>query len=383
MSIAKVETFHLKAPVDTPFTSARGWWYRFKNAMLVRVTTSDGIEGWGDAYGPADVNRTVVETLLAPLVTGREETEIDVLWHEMYQRIEDYDPQGFGVAAISAVDTALWDAFGKLVGQPIHRLLGGAHRTTFEPYATGLYFTSETGDHIGPAVEEAISYREDGFRGVKMKIALPVREELRRVQAVREAVGEGVALMVDANHGYGRVDARRLADAFDEMGIEWFEEPLSPHDLEGYRELRAAVRTPLAGGENGFTRHAFTPIFERGAMDIVQPDVCCVGGITEFQRVATLAGAAGVETVPHVWGSAVGMHAALQVMAALPPVTQTWIAPPLWLEYERTENPFRDQLATTPVSVVDGVVGIPEGPGLGLEVDEELIRHYDVAVGAR
>jgi D-galactarolactone cycloisomerase len=378
MKIDAIDTFCLRAPVETPFTSARGWWYKTKNAMLVRIRTSDGVEGWGEAYGPADVTSKVIETLLTPMLVGQDPAQIDVLWHAMYQRVEDYDPQGFAVAAMSAIDIALWDAFGKVTGQPVHRLLGGAHRTWLQPYATGLYFTKEDGDHVSPAAEEAQRYRDQGFRGVKMKIALPVREEIRRVETVREALGEGVELMVDANHGYDRPDALRLGRAFERMGITWFEEPISPNDLDGYRELRTRIDTPLAGGENAFTRFAFAPIIAGHAMDIIQPDVCCAGGITEFQRISAMAGAAGVAVVPHVWGSAVGLYAALQVMAALPPAPQTWKPSPLWMEYEQTENPFRDKLARTPVTIQDGAVEIPTGPGLGLEIAEDIIRHYDV-----
>jgi D-galactarolactone cycloisomerase len=378
MKITDVNTFILRASVDTPFTSARGWWYRTKNAMLVRVRTDDGLEGWGEAYGPAETTKSVVDTLLAPLVTGQDPTATDVLWHAMYQRVQDYDPQGFAIAAISAVDIALWDIAGKAAGRPVHELLGGAHRQEVQPYATGIYFTAAEGDLIGPAVEEAVRYREQGFRGVKMKIALRPRDELRRVEAVREALGEDIDLMVDANHAYALPDALALGRAFDRMGLAWFEEPVSPHDLDAYRELRAKLDLPLAGGENAFTRFAFRDIIKKRAMDIIQPDVCCAGGITEFQKISVLAEAFGVAVIPHVWGSAVGLHAALQVMAAQPRVPHTWQQPPLWMEYEQTQNPFRDELVTEPITRQDGMVRIPDGPGLGLTVDESVIERYRV-----
>ena len=379
MKITDVTTYCLRAPVQTPFTSARGWWYRSKNAMLVKVGTDEGIHGWGEAYGPPEVTSTVVNSLLAPMVIGQDPFGTNVLWHRMYQRVEDYDPQGFGVAAISAIDIALWDIAGKAVGRPVYELLGGAHRTKFRPYATGLYFTSESGDHTAPSVAEARRYQDQGFTGVKMKIALPPGEEIARVQSVRDALDDSIELMVDANHGYNTSTALRLGRVFQDMGLGWFEEPISAQDLAGYAELRGKLDIPLAGGENGFTRHRFAEIIGRRAMDIIQPDVCCAGGITEAVKIGHLAEVAGIDVIPHVWGSAVGMHAALHYMAALAPNPHTWRPAPMWMEYEQTENPFRDQLVKQPIQHGDGVVVLSDRPGLGFDIDTDVIDRYRVA----
>ena len=381
MKISSVTAMILRTPMKTPFTSARGWWYKTKNAMLVKVETDEGITGWGEAYGPAEVTKAVVDSLLASQIMGADPFDTNVLWEKMYQRVEDYDPQGFGVAAISAIDMALWDIKGKWSELPVYKLLGGAHRNWVVPYATGLYFKKDSDnyeDFTGPAVEEAIAYKEQGFKGIKMKIALPRAAELKRVQAVREAVGNEVELMVDANHGYSLYDAQWLARAFEELKISWFEEPVSPHDLKGYAELKSKTCIPLAGGENAFTRYAFKDIIDSRAMDIIQPDVCCCGGITEAMRISDLAEAAGVSFITHVWGSAVGTYGALQVMAALPPAPHSWKPAPMWMEYEQTENPFRDLLVTEPVVRKDGKVAIPEKPGLGFEINQEIVDKYRV-----
>lgn len=378
MKITEVTALILRTPMKTPFTSARGWWYKTKNAMLVRVDTDEGISGWGEAYGPAEVTKTVIDNLLASQVKGCDPFDTDVLWEKMYQRVEDYDPQGFGVAAMSAIDTALWDIKGKALGLPVYKLLGGGHRDFVTPYATGLYFTKEEGDFTTPAVEEALSYKELGFTGVKMKIALPRAQELKRVQAVREALGNDIELMVDANHGYNLYDAQWLAKEFEGLGISWFEEPISPHDLKGYADLRTKTSIPLAGGENAFTRYAFKEIIDSRAMDIIQPDICCCGGITEVMKISTLAEAGGINLITHVWGSAVGLHAALQVMAALPPAPHTWKPAPMWMEYEQTESPFRDLLVIEPLFQKDGKVTVPQKPGLGFTINQEIIDKYRV-----
>jgi D-galactarolactone cycloisomerase len=378
LKIKEVTAMVLRTDTKRPFTSARGWWYKTKNAMLVKVTTDDGIVGWGEAYGPADITKAVVDTLLASQVVGCNPLDRDVLWEKMYQRVQDYDPQGFGVAAISAIDIALWDIAGKAFNRPVYELLGGAHRKAVTAYATGLYFFTEDGDHTGPSVEEAIGYKEQGFKAVKMKIALPVKEELKRVAKVREALGEDVELMVDANHGYNYTDAHFLGKEFEKMGILWFEEPISPDDLDGYAELRTKLDIPLAGGENAFTRYAFRNIIQKRAMDIIQPDVCCAGGITETMKISTLAETHGISLIPHVWGSAVGLNAALHVMAALPPAPHTWKPAPLWMEYEQTENPFRDLLVNEKIIHENGNVAIPEGPGLGFTINQDIIDKYRI-----
>lgn len=379
MKITGVSTYILRTKMDKPFTSARGWWYKTKNAMLVKVTTDEGIEGWGEAYGPAEITKSVVDTLLAPTVMGGNPFDTDILWEKMYQRVEDYDPQGFGVAGISAIDIALWDIIGKALNRPVYELLGGAHRKSFRAYATGLYFMSEEGDFTTPSIEEALAYQEQGFTGVKMKIALPPKEEIKRVERVRQALSEEVELMVDANHGYNLTNALFLGKEFEQMGLAWFEEPVSPHDLSAYSDLRSKLCIPLAGGENAFTRYAFKEIIEKRAMDIIQPDVCCAGGITETRKIAHIAEVFGISVIPHVWGSAVGLHAALHVMAALPPAPHTWRPVPMWMEYEQTENPFRDHLVHEPVVHNKGYVSVPEGPGLGFTINEDIINRYRIS----
>lgn len=346
--------------------------------MLVKVETDEGIVGWGEAYGPAECTKTVVDNLLSSLVIGQDPFDTDVIWEKMYQRLEDYAPQGFGIAAMSAIDIALWDIKGKALNVPVYKLLGGAHRSFVTPYATGLYFTKEEGDFITPSVEEALRYKELGFKGIKMKIALNRKEELERVASVREAIGDDCELMVDANHGYSLYDAHYFAKQFEKLNISWFEEPISPHDLQGYKDLRSKTSIPLAGGENSFTRYAFNEIIKNRAMDIIQPDLCCCGGITEAMKISTLSEVGGITMMMHVWGSAVGLHAALQVMAALPPAPHSWKPSPMWMEYEQTESPFREQLVLEPIKRVDSKVYIPQKPGLGFTINEETIEKYRV-----
>lgn len=376
MKIRQVTCHVLSSPVERPFTSSRGWLYKTRNTCLVEIETDDGVVGWGECYGPSAVAKAFIDTQLAPQIIGRDPFDIDVIWEHLYNRIKDYGQTGMAIAAISGIDIALWDIVGKVCGKPAHKLLGGAFRTEVDCYATGLYFTDM--DRLTEeAVEEAQGYVEEGFKAVKMKIGLGnLRTDFERVKAVREAVGSDIRLMVDANHAFTVPNAIRLGRMLEELDIEWFEEPISPEDIDGYVQVTNALDMAVAGGENDFTRWGFRDAIVRKAMDIVQPDVCAAGGLSECKKIAVMATAHGVECVPHAWGSAVGLAATLHFLAALPDQPPCFRPFPPLLEFEQCENPFRDHLAKEPIMQKQGRVQVPQGPGLGIEIDRSIIDRY-------
>jgi len=376
MKIKQVTCHVLSSPVERPFTSSRGWLYKTRNTCLVEIETDDGVVGWGECYGPSAVAKAFIDTQLGPQIIGRDPFDIDVIWEHLYNRIKDYGQTGMAIAAISGIDIALWDIVGKVCGKPAHKLLGGAFRTEVDCYATGLYFTDM--DRLTEeAVEEARGYVEEGFKAVKMKIGLGnLRTDFERVKAVREAVGPDIRLMVDANHAFTVPNAIRLGRMLEELDIEWFEEPISPEDIEGYIQVTNALDMAVAGGENDFTRWGFRDAITRKAMDIVQPDVCAAGGLSECKKIAVMATAHGVECVPHAWGSAVGLAATLHFLAALPDQPPCFRPFPPLLEFEQCENPFRDHLAKEPIVQKQGRVEVPQGPGLGIEIDRSIIDRY-------
>ncbi len=379
MKVTGVTCHLLQSKVDKPFTSARGWLYTTRSSCIVEITTDEGITGWGECYGPAAVNKALIETQYRQRVVGRDPFDVEVVWEDLYNRIKDYGTAGFAVTAISGIDIALWDVIGRAVGKPIHKLIGGAHRTEVTAYATGLYFT-DMDRLIEEAVEEAEEYAGQGFRAIKMKIGLgDPKLDLARIRAVREAIGPDVRLAVDANHCFTVPQAIRLGRAMEPLDILWFEEPISPEDRDGYVEVTRALDMAVAGGENEFTRWGFRDTVARRAMDIVQPDVCAAGGISECRKIAALASAHGVECVPHAWGSAIGLAATVQFLAALPDTPPALRPMPPMLEFEQTPNPLRDGLAREPIRQVGGVVRVPDGPGLGIEVDREVLGRFKVA----
>jgi D-galactarolactone cycloisomerase len=378
-TIKKVSCHVVAAPVERPFTSSRGWLYKTRGSCIVEIETSDGVVGWGECYGPSQVARAYIESQYAPRIVGRDAFDVEVIWEDLYNRIKDYGNTGMAISALSGIDIALWDIIGKVCGKPVHKLIGGAHRTEVQSYATGLYFI-DMDRLVEEAVEEATDYVRQGFQAVKMKIGLgDPRLDIRRVAAVREAVGDDIRLMVDANHCFTVPAAIRLGRELERLNIDWFEEPISPEDLDGYVEVTRALDIAVAGGENEFTRWGFRDIVARKAMDIVQPDVCAAGGISECRKIAALALAHGVECVPHAWGSAIGLAATLHFLAALPDQPPSLRPMPPLLEFEQCENPFRDLLTVEPIEQKRGIVRIPTGPGLGIEIKREVLDRYRVA----
>ncbi|MBB3899794.1 mandelate racemase/muconate lactonizing enzyme family protein [Roseococcus suduntuyensis] len=379
MKVTKVTCHVLQSKVEKPFVSARGWRYTTRSSCVVEIETDAGITGWGECYGPAAVNKALIETQHAPRVVGRDPFDVEVVWEDLYNRIKDYGAQGFSITALSGIDIALWDIMGRATGKPIHKLIGGAHRTQIMAYATGLYFI-DMDRLVEEAVEEAQGYVADGFRAIKMKIGLgDPALDLRRVRAVREAIGPDVKLAVDANHCFTVPQAIQLGRAMEGLDLLWFEEPISPEDHDGYALVSQALDMAVAGGENDFTRWGFRDIIAKKAMDIVQPDVCAAGGISEMRKIATLASAFGVECVPHAWGSAIGLAATIQFIAALPDQPPAFRPMPPMLEFEQTPNPLRDELAREPIRQVRGMVRVPEGPGLGIEVDRDVLMKWKTA----
>lgn len=376
--IKKVTCHVVAAPVQRPFTSSRGWLYKTRGSCIVEIETADGIVGWGECYGPSAVAKAYIDTQFAPRIIGRDAFDVEVIWEDLYNRIKDYGGKGMAASALSGIDIALWDIIGKATGRPIHKLIGGAHRSEVTCYATGLYFI-DMDRLIEEAVEEARGYVEEGFTAVKMKIGLgDPKLDIRRVAAVREAVGDKTRLMVDANHCMTVPQAIRIGRELEALDIEWFEEPISPEDIDGYVEVTRALDMAVAGGENEMTRWGFRDIVVRKAMDIIQPDVCAAGGISECRKIATLAAAHGVECVPHAWGSVIGVAATLHFLAALPDQPPSFRPMPPMFEFEQCENPFRDLLSKEPIVQVRGKVQVPTGAGLGIEIERSVLERYRV-----
>ncbi|MGY3360706.1 L-alanine-DL-glutamate epimerase-like enolase superfamily enzyme [Bradyrhizobium sp. GM0.4] len=226
--------------------------------------------------------------------------------------------------------------------------------------------------------EEAAGYAAEGFRAVKLKVGFGIAEDAAVTRAVREAIGPDVALMVDANHAYDAVAAIRFGRLIERHDIGWFEEPVPPEDIAGYRAVKSALTIPVAGGECEFTRFGFRELFVSHALDIAQPDTCAAGGLSECKKIADMSEAFGIRYNPHVWGTGIAIAASLQLLAVLPSQTPTSLSPlePM-LEFDRTEHPIRQAILQEPIEHASGVVRVPEGPGLGIEIDRAALARFD------
>jgi D-galactarolactone cycloisomerase len=374
MKIIDVRTHILEAPLSEAFSYSRAW-YATRTSLIVEIATDVGLVGWGECYGPARINAAVVDSM-KPMLIGEDPFRTEWLWHEIYARFRDHGQKGSIIQGLSGIDIALWDIKGKALGQPVHRLMGGPLRSDAAAYATGLY-RRESGRPEGYLAEEAASYVADGFTAVKLKVGYGVDEDLCMIRAVRDAIGAGIGLMIDANHAYDAVAAIRLGRLAEPYDIGWFEEPVPPEDVAGHREVRAALTIPIASGECEFTRFGFRELITKRAVDIVQPDTCSAGGISECKKIADMTLAYGLRYVPHVWGSGVALAAALQLIAVLPALTPPSLNPqePM-LEFDRTEHPIRQALLVTPIEHTRGRVAVPQGPGLGIDIDRAALERF-------
>ena len=303
MRIADVRAHVLEAKLSQPFA----WSFNAthtRTSCLVEIVAENGTTGWGECFGPARPNAAVVQAMAAELV-GKEALATEQHWQHLYNRFRDQGQKGLVITALSGIDIALWDLKGRHFEAPIHVLMGGPLRRKVKAYATGTYRLS-TGDPLDYVVREVQGYVKEGFSAVKLKIGFGIDEDARLIQAVREAIGPSTGLMLDANHGFDAIEAIALGRRVASLDIGWFEEPVVPDDLNSYVEVRRGQPIPVAGGECEFTRWGFREVLTRRAIDILQPDTCAAGGLSECKKIADMATAFGVRYVPHVWGCGVG-----------------------------------------------------------------------------
>jgi len=381
MKIVDIAIHVLKSPLSEPFAFSQGW-VRQRSATLVEVLTDQDISGWGEAFAqglePPEIAATIIDKALRPLLVGADPLDSEVLWHRMYHMTRDYGRKGSVIASISAVDIALWDIAGKFYDVPIYKLLGGAFRTRVEPYATGFYRIKGQGEATRLA-EEAIRHFESGFKLMKVKLGYGVADDVVCMQKIAGAIqGKPITLMVDTNHAYGRAEAIQLGRALEQYNLRWYEEPVAPEDVRGYAEVRNKLSIPIAGGENEHTLYGFREFLGAGAVDIAQPDIGSCGGISAARHIMALAQSHGVQINPHVWGSAIAQAASLQVIAAVPVAHHSLFGQEPILEYDRSSHPFRQQLVRESIQQFEGWVDVPSKPGLGVEVDREILDQYRV-----
>lgn len=389
MRITRVEArwVHIPIPHERQHVSDFGRQPSF-DAVIVRIDTDAGITGWGEAK--AGVASTAACTGLAaiinhdfaPLLVGEDPRDVAKLWDVLYnmQRqgyalaeghvMPQLGRRGLSVSAIAGVDLALWDILGRSLGAPVWRLLGGRRAERMPAYASGGW-ADEAG--IGAQLQSYID--KGGFRAVKMRVGImdgsPARSAAR-VRAARRALGPEVKLMADAHGTWTVGEAKAFCRMVEECDLWWFEEPVTADDKQGQAEVRRSSAVPISSGESEFTRHDFRELAELRAADVLQPDLAIAGGITEAVRISAIASAFNLRLAPHLWSGALAFAAGMHVAASSPAG--------FILEYSLGHNPMLHDLVEESFPVVDGMLEIPDRPGLGLTIREDFLNAHTKAI---
>ena len=372
--ITGIETFPVRHRLREPYGACRGL-TPARSGLIVRVRTDEGLVGSGEAWGTPELLVPHVE-LLTQIYRGQDPFDSEVLWTRAVNGNYFRGNRGALITALSGIDIALWDLMGKATGRPACKLLGGAARTRLLAYASTGYIRSDPFD-LHTLQGEAEAAVAEGFRAIKIKIGTGRKGDVARVELVRRIAGDSVLLMVDANACYTAAEAIAVGRALEPYDIHWFEEPVPPEDLQGYAAVSQALDMAVAGGEVEFTRFNFRELISQKLLDIVQVDVCRCGGLGEARNIARMAQAWNLPLVPHAWTSGVGIAATLQFAASLPTYPYGFHEPvPPLFEYDRAENPLRDQLLQEPFALNDGWNEVPQGPGLGVTLDEERLLAF-------
>ena len=365
-----------------------------KPALLVEVHTDDGVVGLGEAAhfgGPMASTAQVIEHELKPYLVGEDPGEIERLWERMHRRAYKHARGGIVIAAISGIDIALWDLRGKQANMPVWRLLGG-YRKRVPAYATGGFYAEGKG--VNELVAEMQTYVAAGFRAVKMKVGrnsniemsalrassergvaeVSLDEDIRRVAAVREAIGPDIRLAVDANGAWDVATAIKMGHAMAPYDIYWYEEPVWPDDLDGSREVAQKTPIAIAGYETcSYGIVDFARYISARAVHFVQPDVAWAGGLTESLKIAHLAQAANMPVAPHIHGSAVAVAAGLHFLGA---IRNGSMAETVFPAHQLMTELVKQPLILDPST---GEIELPERPGLGIELNPDTVERFRVA----
>ncbi len=363
-------------------------YYKKRTSHIVEIETDEGISGWGECFGPGNIafaNKGIVEKVIQPMVLGMQALDRDVIWHKVYNLMRDHGQKGMPLQALSGVDIALWDLAGKAANLPLYKMIGGAHRDKVEVYGYGMMLRPENiNSLISRFKEESAEIKEMGFKALKMKVGVGPKDDIKLIEAVRGGIGDNFRFMIDANHGYTTHDALYVGRAMEEFSPYWFEEPVAPEDLDGYRELRAALKVNISGGEAEFNRWGWRKLLESRGLDIAQPEVCALGGISEYLRVLALCHSHFTPVVNHVWGSAIAVAVNLHLLAAMPPLPGGLFPWEPMLEFDTTHNRFIDDLLTVSldikkqVKINNGTVSLPNGPGLGVTPKRDFLDKFRI-----
>ena len=373
--MSKYEEYN-NAEGDNP--QARRKWMGPVGDVVVEVETDAGVTGVGHGNWATGAIETIVDETLSKLVVGEDPQERERLWDIMYRATIPFGRKGAAIEAISAVDLALWDIAGKAADKPVYELLGGPVEDEIDCYASNLHPVD-----VDTLEREAIEYAEAGFDAMKLRFRhgpeagrAGMRENEEIVRTVRDAVGDDIEIAGDAYMGWSVKYAKKMTQRLGKYDMAWVEEPVIADDISGYAEVREAAPMPISGGEHEFTRWGHEDLLEEDAVDILQPDVGRVGGITELQKVADMAEVHDVPVIPHA-----GTNPTLHAIAGHTNMPMAEYFPiPEWFEErkEGQESTYADAIFENPPSPEDGSIPLPDDPGVSTQLNREALEHFAV-----
>jgi len=347
--------------------------FTFHEWLVVEIFTDDGLVGIGNAALAPQATKKVIDVYLKELLIGHNPWDSEFLWQHMYRRTMAFGRKGIGMAAISALDIAIWDILGKSAKQPVYRLIGGRTKQRIPVYASRLY-SSE----LPQLAAEAKRYKDEGYKAMKLRFgwgptdgAAGMHKNIDLVRTVRETVGDGIDVMADAYMGWTSDYAKRMLPLLEEFNLRWLEEPVIPDDIHGYAELKSYARIPIAGGEHEFTLYGFRELLEARAVDYIQFDTNRVGGITQARKIAALAEAHSIPVIPH----AGQMHNYHVVMASLnSPMAEYFPMVDVEVGNELFWYIFKGEPRAQ-----NGFIDLDENiPGLGLTINETALAKFEI-----
>ena len=388
MKITSIKSHVLRYDLEKELGYSQQY-YKYRTAHLVEVETNEGITGWGECFGPGNIalaNKFIVEKVIQPLIKGEDPTNKEYIWHKVYNLLRDSGQKGMPIQALSGVDIALWDILSKKANLPLYQLIGGKCNNQIPVYGYGMMLQKKP---ISELIElfknESKKIKEKNFKAMKMKIGLGPKNDLKLIKSVRDEIGDDFKLMVDANHAYNINDAMYVGKGLDEMDIFWFEEPVAPEDYDGYKELKDNLKTNIAGGEAEFTKYGWNQLIKQRCIDIAQPEVCGLGGITEYLKISALAQSNFIPIINHVWGSALSVAVNIHLLTAQPDMPGGLFPFKSMLEFDTTDkNIFITDLCTENLSVLEqvkknnGYVKPIENLGIGINPDKDFIKKFEI-----
>ncbi len=370
LKITEVKTFLLEHELPKEIGPATAY-YKKRQSLVVKLSTDAGLVGWGGTAYLTGVRGTIED--LGERMIGQNPLEHRKLWRQMW------GPNFGNGLAVGALDLALHDVRGKALNLSVAEMYGGRLRDRVTAYAAAMNYTKGE-DPVKQYPAEAAALAKRGFKAMKMRLGgLPLKRDIAAATGVRKAVGPDVKLMVDGNGAYTLGGAVRMGHALEDLGFYFFEEPMPQGPkYVGYEILTDKLDIPIAAGEVLDSRDTARELIARRAMRIIQPDVSLCGGIGECLFVAEMARVFGIQCIPHCWGSALVIAGTLQVLSLLPDASWARTTESPMLELDVYDNPLRDDLVKNPVQLRDGMIDIPTGPGLGVEVDEAVVKKLSV-----